>query len=175
MINHLTISNNINHNNPWTVICPIIRPYMHSKDVQHMRDFSQHGKNTTLHHCLNVVMLSYIITSKFNISVNMNTLLIGALLHDFFLYDWHDINSPKWHGFAHPKIATQNAINIYHVNYDIQHVIKTHMFPLTINQIPKSKEALIVSIADKICAIKEFANSFVNQVKTLKNCLITKN
>ena len=119
--------------NHWNVVGPIIRPYMHTTDVQHMRDFTQHGKNTTLHHCLSVVMLSYAIVNRFHISVNMSTLLIGALLHDFFLYDWHDSDSPKWHGFAHPKIAAKNALEEFQVNEDIEHVIKTHMFPLTIN------------------------------------------
>ena len=43
-------------------------------------------------------------------NVDKRSLIRGALLHDYFLYDWHDKNKPaKFHGFTHPKIAFENA------------------------------------------------------------------
>ncbi len=32
----------------------------------------------------------------------------GAMLHDFYLYDWHEKNH-DWHGFTHADRAVENA------------------------------------------------------------------
>ena len=38
------------------------------------------------------------------------SLVKGAFLHDFYLYDWHNCsNITHWHGFKHPRIARYNA------------------------------------------------------------------
>ncbi len=95
-----------------------------------------------------------LIKSIFNYIIN---LIQGAILHDFYLYDWHNGRKrPEGlHGFNHPKIAVKNAKKYFNINKQVENIIASHMFPLTITKIPKSKEAFIVSIADKICAIKE--------------------
>lgn len=51
----------------------------------------------------------------------------------------------------------------------MENIIESHMFPLTITKIPKSKEAFIVSLADKICAVKENLNFNIYKVKKQKN------
>ena len=43
----------------------------------------------------------------------------------------------------------------FNVNQDILQIIESHMWPLNITKIPKSKEAIIVCIADKYCALLE--------------------
>lgn len=55
------------------------------------------------------------------------------------------------------------------INENVENIIESHMFPLTITKIPKSKEAFIVSLADKICAVKENLNFNVYKVKKQKN------
>ena len=93
--------------------------------------------------------------NKFNLNVDKRSLIRGALLHDYFLYDWHDKNKPaKFHGFTHPKIAFENACQDLELNKKERDIILHHMFPL--NPIPPtSKEAWIICLADKICATKE--------------------
>ena len=88
-------------------------------------------------------------------NVDKRSLIRGALLHDYFLYDWHDKNKPaKFHGFTHPKIAFENACQDLELNKKERDIILHHMFPL--NPIPPtSKEAWIICLADKICATKE--------------------
>lgn len=78
------------------------------------------------------------------------------MLHDMYLYDWHDGDpSRKTHGFDHPEIACNNAVENFDISEKEQDIIRSHMWPLNITKIPKSKEALIINIADKYCALVE--------------------
>lgn len=122
--------------------------------------YFQHG-NTTVHkHSRNVAYYSLVIAKKleekFNIKFNYENLIVGAFLHDLFLYDWHEKDaSHKWHGYRHPLIASKNARKMCHINAETIKIIESHMWPLTISKIPSTKEAFIVCIVDKIMAIIE--------------------
>ena len=82
-------------------------------------------------------------------------LVRGALLHDYFLYDWHQKDpSHRLHGFRHPKTALGNAQRDYYLNWKEKNIIARHMFPL-IPVPPQCREAWIVCLADKWCALGE--------------------
>jgi uncharacterized protein len=122
--------------------------------------YYQHGTTTVLKHSRNVAFCSLWLAKKleekFNIKFNYNDLIVGAFLHDMFLYDWHvKDKSHRLHGYIHPKIASINAKKICNVNDNVAKIINTHMWPLTLRKIPLSKEAFIVCIVDKYVALKE--------------------
>lgn len=149
-------------------IMPYIKEIISTEKVQEMKGYIQHGSITTFEHCMSVALMSYAIVKFFHIEVALKTLLVGAILHDFYLYDWHKNKDNKVkffdkHGFKHPIKAKENAIKYFNISEEEQHIIESHMFPLTISLVPKSKEAWIVSIADKCCATKE--TLFMRRVK----------
>ena len=79
----------------------------------------------------------------------------GALLHDYFLYDWHEKGeNHRLHGFYHPKRALLNARKHFDLNGIEEDIIIKHMFPLTFPA-PKYKESVIVCIVDKWISTKE--------------------
>lgn len=120
------------------------------------QEIVHHFKTNVFRHSISVARLSLRISDAFHIKVDENDLLLGALLHDYFLYDWHEKKAyHKLHGFTHAKIAADNARRDYNIDDKVYNIIYSHMFPLNLTHIPKSKEAWIVSIADKIVAIKE--------------------
>ena len=123
--------------------------------VLQMDNYIQHGRTTTYEHCIHVAEISERINRKLHLHANRDDMLTGALLHDFFLYDWHDLTLKDLHGFRHPKYALRNAKQNFRINKNIQNIIQSHMFPLTITTIPKSKEAWIVCFADKYVSVKE--------------------
>ena len=117
--------------------------------------YIQHGSYSVYDHCVRVAKLSIRIQRFFHISVNEKYLIRGALLHDYFLYDWHiSKKGHSRHGIMHPKIAWANTSQDYDLTYIEKDIILHHMFPLTLIP-PKCKEAWIVCIADKICATQE--------------------
>ena len=78
-------------------------PYLENETVCSMDEYVQHGTTSTLQHCLSVMRLSCALASQLHIRVNYHNLAIGALLHDFYLYDWHNHQDEgPLHGFAHP-------------------------------------------------------------------------
>ena len=127
--------------------------------VKSMKSYMQHGNTSSFDHCIRVAQLCYIIDKKLKLNSNLNDLLLGAMLHDFYLYDWHK-RSLKYglHGYNHSRIAMENAIKYFNVNENVQSMILTHMWPLNITKIPKMKEGWILCIADKICSIEETFN-----------------
>lgn len=107
--------------------------YLQDSAVCSMDEYVQHGTTSTLQHCLSVVHISCAMAEKLHIRVNYENLIVGALLHDFYLYDWHTHQDEGvLHGFAHPHIACRNAAMRFHVNAEVQHIITTHMWPLTL-------------------------------------------
>ena len=71
------------------------------------------------------------------------------------------------HGFAHPHIACRNAAMRFHVNAEVQHIITTHMWPLTLRFVPRSREAVLVCMADKYCSALETVVGFFHAAAAL--------
>jgi len=134
----------------------ILKRYQEDTKVQSMHGFVQHGKTSTYQHCMNVVKLSFWLNKHLHLSANERALLTGALLHDFYLYDWHEKSTwHRWHGFSHSSRASKNARRRFHIGAKEENIIKSHMWPLIPWQIPKSREAVIVCLADKCCSLYE--------------------
>lgn len=133
-----------------------LEPYLKTSIVQSMDDYIQHGQTSTLQHSLHVSYLSFSVAYVLHLHLNYENLAVGALLHDFYLYDWH-VEHPTGviHGFSHPFTACYNALLYFHVNADVQQIITCHMWPLNITFLPRSKEAIIVCISDKLVTAVE--------------------
>jgi len=132
----------------------LVNNVKHTGRMQEMKNYIQHGRITTYHHCYSVAEMSYRLKEVFHISVNEEEMIRGAMLHDYFLYDWHHYDGPL-HGFYHPVAALANANRDYRLSRREQNIIESHMWPLTITKLPRSREAWIVSVADKIVSAKE--------------------
>ena len=121
-----------------------------------LENYVAHGKTSTLKHSIDVAKLSLKIADKFKLKVNKDELVRSALLHDLFLYDWH--HAPKeagLHGYTHSKTAAENAKKVFDINDREYANIVSHMWPLNITKVPKTKEGFIVCLADKICSLRE--------------------
>ncbi len=124
--------------------------------VQRMREYIQHGCITTFDHCKSVMELSLAIDKKLRLNADRRVLVKGAMLHDYYLYDWHeDDPSHSLHGFFHAQRAAKKARKDFRIGKRVHHVIYVHMWPLNITRIPMSREAWIVCAADKIVSLKE--------------------
>lgn len=130
-----------------------------SENYESLKDFIQHGCVSVHEHSLRVAETSLKIHKffeKLHVNMNEKDLVRGALLHDFFLYDWHDKQpGRRIHGFTHPKAALKNAQKEFTLSDREKDIISKHMFPLTITKVPKCREAWVVSAADKWCSVVE--------------------
>ena len=117
--------------------------------------YKHHGTTSIYRHAILVAFIAYRKAVKKK-NVNLEDLVTGALLHDLYFYDWHEPNSHKRpHGYTHPREAMENAIKYFNVNKHVQHIIRTHMWPLTLFHMPLTKEARMVSHADKKATLYE--------------------
>lgn len=145
-----------------------MRPYaasiFDSGRFQEMDSTIQHGNTTTKEHVMNVANISLKIGDVLRIRYSKRELVRGALLHDYYLYDWHDKstednNKPKiGHGHLHPTIALQNAEEDYELSDREREIIERHMWPINVMRVPRSKEAWLVVAADKVATVAEFVN-----------------
>lgn len=127
-----------------------------SDTFKSQRNFVQHGKFSVYEHEILVALTCLSLVEKFKIKVDKRSLVRGALLHDYFLYDWHDDDpSHRLHGFFHAETALRNACNDFELNDIEKDMIYCHMFPLNIKRVPKYNESLILCVADKISAFRE--------------------
>ena len=123
--------------------------------MQREKRFIQHANVSTHDNSLHVAEMSLTLAHLFRFKLDEESLVRGALLHDFFLYDWHDKTAmPKAHAYLHPLIAYDNAKKEFKLNIIEKNIIQSHMFPIGI-VMPKYRESWMVVMADKICTVNE--------------------
>lgn len=119
--------------------------------------FMQHGDTSVLLHCVAVAFYSAMLLDFLCVRYDRRALVRGALLHDFFLYDWHTHTrkpGEKMHAFSHPGIALENARRVVPLTPKEENIILRHMFPVTLTP-PGCREGLAVCLVDKCCAFYE--------------------
>lgn len=133
-----------------------VRQVCSSSRMNKSRTFYQHGKINIYVHSLRVAYICYYWVKKYHLHVDEKALIRGALLHDYFLYDWHDKEHEhkRPHGFFHPSAALCNAKQDFVLTRKEENIIQRHMFPLTLIP-PGCKEAWLVCMADKVCSTRE--------------------
>lgn len=128
-----------------------------SPNFESTKEYFQHGNMTVHEHCISVARTSLAIRDYLGVKCNSEDLVRGALLHDYFLYDWHKpdkVNSHRLHGFFHPARALKNAREEFDVTLRQADIIIKHMWPLTVVP-PLCREGWIVTAADKYCSLME--------------------
>ena len=132
---------------------------LHSPGMDYEKNQRQHSDISCFEHSLNVAYVSVWLTAKLRLKTDTRSIVRGALLHDYFLYDWHDSDDRhNWHGFVHAEIALQNAVRDFPLSDIEKDIIQRHMFPLNITP-PKYTESFIGCFADKICAGMEVVSA----------------
>ena len=128
---------------------------LRSPTMDQERTIPQHGSTTCYDHSVAVTLCSIRLAQKWGWDVDWRSLVRGALLHDYFLYDWHEKDGGhRLHGFRHPAFALYNASKDFSLNRKEKNIIARHMFPLTVLP-PRCLEAWIVCFVDKYCAFSE--------------------
>ena len=131
--------------------------------------FIQHGNTSCLLHCIAVAYYCYRLAERFKtLKGHENELVRGALLHDYFLYDWHNPDpGHRLHGFRHPYAALQRAEEDFDLTPIERNIITRHMFPL-VPIPPACREAWIVCLADKACALGETIDGRIGGSRQIK-------
>ena len=118
--------------------------------------FVQHGSTSTLLHSLAVAACADTMARVFGCTAYLPEIRRAALLHDYYLYDWHERSERSaGHAANHAARALANAIEDYpDLTERERDAIRCHMFP--INPVPpRYSVGWFVTCADKICASHE--------------------
>ena len=135
-------------------------PILSHKEFLKTKSIIHHG-GTRYNHSVKVAYLSYRISKA--LRCDTRAVVRAGALHDFFLErDDKNLVTETKMLIKHPTMAKENAINFFGVNEKEQNIIESHMFPIS-NVAPKSKEAWIVTMCDKIIATIEGASAAKTQ------------
>ncbi len=116
--------------------------------VRQMASINHHN-NSTLAHSITVAQVSFYLARLFRLDAISTAR--GALLHDFFLYDWQDCSHQR-HRTLHPGTALGNAVQRFTLNPVEKDIILTHMWPVA-RPFYSFRESFLVSSVDKIVSV----------------------
>lgn len=132
-----------------------VRDILADEEFSKLSQYTQHLKTTRLTHSLNVSYISWKIAGR--LGCDRRAAARAGLLHDFCLYHFSDpkpVKEPQ--AFYHPKVAARNSSRRFQITEKERQAILSHMFPL--GPVPSSREAWIISCADKFCATAELCS-----------------
>lgn len=136
--------------------CSLLLPLLSQKRIGEMKQYIQHGSISCYQHSIAVAYYSFWLVRKLHIHCDEAALVRGALLHDYYLYDWHEkADWHRWHGFHHPHVAFLNAEHDFQLTQREREIIRKHMWPLTVIP-PTCREAWVVNLVDTLSSIMEF-------------------
>ena len=137
----------------------IYNTFLNDSHILKMKEIPMHRGSNCYIHSFKVAKLSIKRALKRK-GYNLKALLIASILHDYYLYDWRkEKECKKRHGRKHPYIAVENAKRDFKISEEIENIMRSHMWPLTIKDFPKSKEAKMLNYIDDVVATREFLTS----------------
>lgn len=140
-----------------------------NEKVKEMKNYNHHSYTSCYRHSMHVSYYNYKICKKLGWDAKAGAK--AGLLHDMFLYDWHEHKTEsgeRMHGFEHPTKALKNARACFDITEKEGDIIAKHMFPLTLTP-PKYKETYIIIVTDKFCSTCEIMDRFFKK-KNRANC-----
>jgi len=138
----------------------LAREVLASPDYEKIRRLPHHDASVA-DHSVAVAFAAFRFARMIGLRSRLPELIRGALLHDFFHYDWHSEKpgSGGLHGFDHPKEALRNAETTFGPLSALERdCVVRHMWPLTAIP-PRYPESFIVCFADKAVALRESWNA----------------
>ena len=131
-----------------------VAPLVSTREVNSMKQWRHHFSITCYQHSMFVSYVAFRLARYFG--WDYRAAARAGLLHDLYLYDPADPHAhPGNQCLDHPEFALRNAQALCpDLTEREKNAIVSHMFPLAIH-LPRCKEALVVNMADKICATLE--------------------
>lgn len=130
-----------------------VMPILSNEEFLTLDNYSHHRGTSRLMHSINVSYIAWLMAKK--LGCDEKVAARAGILHDFCPYDFRKKTPTGEHqAFYHPKAAAENSIRVFRINTREESAILTHMFPLA--SFPKNKEAWLITLADKVCAVTEF-------------------
>ena len=137
----------------------VYQSFLTNEKILKMKEVSMHRGSNCYIHSFKVAKLA-IKRALRHKRGDLYIILVGSILHDYYLYDWRiERDKMKSHLANHPYIAAENALRDFRISEDIQKVIKSHMWPVNLTDFPNTREARIISNADKAVCIREFVST----------------
>lgn len=135
----------------------IYQSFLHNEKILRMKHIRMHRGSNCYEHSFKVAKKAIYHAIRYHKKgLNLESILLGSILHDYYLYDWRDDKSKKKkHGHNHPFIASENSSKDFNISKEVKDIIESHMWPINMKNFPKSKESRIVSNADKMVTIGE--------------------
>lgn len=136
----------------------IVRDIVKSEPFLRMRAYRHHVKSNVYAHSLRVAYYCYRHAKRHPQRYNCAELVRGALLHDYYLYDWHEMRpGRRLHLFTHPREALSNARRDYPTLTPTQEdIIRHHMFPV-LPFPPRTRAGWVVCFYDKLAAMRDYS------------------
>ena len=134
-----------------------VGPLLESPQVNSMKQWRHHFSVTCYEHSVFVSYVAFRLARYFG--WDYRAAARAGLLHDLYLYDSSDRSAhPGNQCLDHPEFALRNAVALCpDLTENEKNAIVSHMFPLGIH-LPRCREALVVNLADDICAVLEVAH-----------------
>lgn len=129
-----------------------------SPEVNSMKNIKHHFFVSCYQHSLFVSYIAFRLARRWHL--DYVAAARAGLLHDLYLYDPKD--KTKYEGnqcFAHPVAALKNASRLTELSEKEENAIISHMWPLA-KRMPRCREAVVVNLADKICATLEVSHVY---------------
>ena len=138
----------------------VVAPLLEHDDVRGMDGFRHHDR-TALTHSLAVSTRAWALARR--LGLDAASVARGALLHDFFLYDWCDGLNPH-HPTGHARVALANARARFELNPVEEDIIVSHMWPVG-RPFYSYRESALVSIVDKYVSTREVTLLFFRTLR----------
>lgn len=143
--------------NPYVELRMYGRKIILSEKYRRLLAFKQHHNSNTFLHSVFVALRALTYAKDHLIKIDVESMVKMALLHDYFLYDWHVKPHPKKHATQHPLRAAENAAKDFGLDEFELSGIRSHMWPIAPFRIPRSREAWILAHVDKCVTLNEVA------------------